>query len=123
MTWGWIFGTDRGSVTSFGDGRGWSGGVKIGRTYYGSLAALFWGVWWHYKWRWHGLRVDINRAMGGCGNCGSFWQVHWHPSMTAYHWDGAGKDPNRPNWLCTPCGEIYDDHWQAMWDEYNHSRG
>jgi hypothetical protein len=47
----------------------------------------------------------------------------WTPAATAYAWDGLGPDPNRSRWLCAEHHREYNEYWQAMWDEYNYSRG
>lgn len=61
-----------------------------------------------------------------CEYCGSLRGVKLEPGRTAYVYDGPTDtfaDPNRRSGYCRPCAEDYHTHWDAMWDEYNQSRG
>jgi len=63
---------------------------------------------------------------GGCEDCGSTEGVELEAGRSAYNFDGESgsiEDPNRGLMLCREHARQHHDYWDAMWDEYNASRG
>ena len=58
-----------------------------------------------------------------CDHCGSTEDVKLEDSRTQRYWNGSGIDPNSPIPYCRKCAEMHHDYWDAMWEEYNNSRG
>jgi hypothetical protein len=96
------------------DSRGWTGDFSImpGRQF----LALRWEFQRFGRWLYGFVRCcDCDGCFAG--------PTYWTPAQTMYAWDGVGKDPNAAFWACAEHQRQYNEHWQAMWDEYNYSRG
>lgn len=58
-----------------------------------------------------------------CDHCNSTVGVKLEDSRTQRYWNGSGMDPNSSIPYCCKCAEIHHEYWDAMWEEYNNSRG